>query len=91
MSDKPGHIDLDGIDFDSLSAEEQILIHRLQGKIGHGDYTRGCHKWLDKIPEEEVEVNCLKCPKSAKTRTKTVSTLFLLVAPCFLFYRHISY
>jgi hypothetical protein len=66
MSNKKEHIDLGEVDFDSLSAEEQILIHRLQGKVGHGDYTKDRHKWLDKIPKEEMRREVLKMSKKPK-------------------------
>jgi hypothetical protein len=67
MSNKTEHIDLGEVDFDSLSAEEQILIHRLQGKIGHGDYTKDRHKWLDQIPEEEVDRALLEMAEERKS------------------------
>jgi hypothetical protein len=66
MSNKPKHIDLDAIDLDSLSIEDKIMVLRLKGEIGHGDYTRDRHKWLDKIPKEEVYRDVLEMSKKPK-------------------------
>jgi hypothetical protein len=66
MSDELKYIDLDEIDLDSLSIEDKIMVLRLKGEIGHGDYTKDRHKWLDKIPEEEVDRALLEMSKKPK-------------------------
>jgi hypothetical protein len=68
MSNKPKHIDLDEIDLDSLSTEDRIMVLRMKGEIGHGDYTRDRHKWLDDIPEEEVDRELLKMTEERKDK-----------------------
>jgi hypothetical protein len=68
MSNKPKHIDLDEIDLDSLSTEDRIMVLRMKGEIGHGDYTRDRHKWLDKIPKEEMRRELLKMIEERKDK-----------------------
>jgi hypothetical protein len=68
MSNKPKHIDLDEIDLDSLSVEDKIMVRRLKGEIGHGDYTRDRHKWLDEIPKEEMRRELLKMAEERKNK-----------------------
>jgi hypothetical protein len=68
MSDKKEHINFDNIDLDSLSVEDKIMVARLKGEIGHSDYTKDRHKWLDKIPEEEVDRALLEMTKERKKK-----------------------
>jgi hypothetical protein len=68
MSNKPKDIDLDEIDLDSLSTEDRIMVLRMKGEIGHGDYTRDRHKWLDKIPKEEMRRELLKMTEERKNK-----------------------
>jgi len=60
MSINPEDIDLDGIDLESLSVEDKILVLRLKGEIGTGDYSQNRHKWLDKLSDEEIEEELLR-------------------------------
>lgn len=63
MSINPEEIDLDDIDIESLSVEDKILVLRLKGEIGTGDYSQDRRKWLDNLSDEEIEEKLLRISK----------------------------
>lgn len=66
MSINPEDIDLDGIDLESLGVEDKILVLRLKGEIGTGDYSQDRHKWLDTLSDEEIKSELLRIAEQKK-------------------------
>lgn len=66
MKIKQKNIDLESIDLDQLDVEDKILVLRLKGEIGKGDYTKERHKWLDKLSKEEINAELLRISKQQK-------------------------